>query len=82
MSLANRATAPQKAIHGTPCSIAELLATLPKAESKALQTMLDAPWRMWPHNHIEEALRAEGHPVGTGQVGKHRRNVCRCKDAA
>lgn len=78
MTLANRVTSPVKPIHGTPCSVAELLASLDKTEAKALQAMLDAPWRVWPHNHIEQAIWDEGHPVGQGQVGKHRRNVCRC----
>lgn len=83
MSLAQRATSPQKAIHGTPCSVGELLSELDKVEAKALQTMLDSPWRIWPHLHVEEAIRAEGHPVGQGQVGKHRRKACRCfKDQA
>lgn len=83
MSLAKRATTPIKAIHGIPCSVGELLASLDKAEAKALQVMLAAPWRMWPHNHIEQALWDEGHAVGQGQVGKHRRKGCRCfKDAA
>lgn len=79
MSLATRATtAPTRRINGTPCSIGELLTTLPKAESAALQTMLDAPWRVWPHNHIEDAIRGEGYVAGSGQVGKHRRKTCRC----
>jgi hypothetical protein len=83
MSLAERATTPKKPIHGTPCSVGELLATLDKAEAHALRTMLDAPWRVWPHLHVEEACRAEGHPVGQGQVGQHRRQACRCfKDAS
>lgn len=79
MSLATRATTGStKRIHGTPCSIGELLSTLEKAEAKALQTMLDAPWRVWPHLHVEEAVRTEGYTVGQGQVGKHRRRACRC----
>lgn len=78
MSLAKRSTTPKESIHGTPCSVGELLTTLDKSEAKALQVMLDSPWRVWPHNRIEAELREERLVVGQGQVGKHRRQDCRC----
>lgn len=80
MSLAERVTTePAAAKHGLPCPIAVLLTTLPDEEAAALRSMMDAPWRVWGHEAIERALFAEGHTVGTGSVGKHRRKTCRCK---
>lgn len=80
MSLkARAATPPAGSKQGLPCSIRTLLETLPKDESAALKTMLDAPWRVWPHTEIEKAIEDEGHQVGRGAVGKHRRSTCRCR---
>ena len=79
MSLAQRAKeppAPSK--HGMPCSIGKLLVDLPPKEAQALRTILASPWRIWPHKAVEDALEAEGHRFGVGQVGKHRRGTCRC----
>lgn len=61
-----------------PCSIAVALRELPKPDAEALQAALDAPWRITGHAKIEADLAAEGHPVGVGAVGKHRRGSCRC----
>lgn len=80
MSLAVRAkTPPQLKGPGSPCPIDVLLTEkLDPNEAKGLQTMLDSPWRIWPHREIERALEEEGHAVGIGSVGKHRRGTCRC----
>ena len=80
MSLAARAkTPPEIKGPGSPCPIQLLLSEkLDSAEAKGLQTMLDAPWRLWPHSEVEKALEAEGHRIGVGAVGKHRRGTCRC----
>lgn len=83
MSLAERITAPKGGSNqGLPCSVAELLVSLPDAEAAALKVMLDAPWRVWGHQRIEDILADEGHPVGIGAVGKHRRGKCRCSKAS
>lgn len=79
MSLAKRATTPPVVgKQGMPCPIATLLDTLPKSEAKGLQDMLDSPWRVWPHTDVEKAIEDEGHRIGIGSVGKHRRLTCRC----
>lgn len=78
MSLKDRAAAPPTKTPGMPCPVAALLETLPKTESAALKTIIDAPWRVWPHTEVERALKDEGHRVATGAVGKHRRCDCKC----
>lgn len=79
MSLAEKLATPKGGSNqGLPCSVATLLTDLPVAESAALQSMLDSPWRIWGHQRIEVTLADEGHSVGTGSIGKHRRRTCRC----
>lgn len=63
---------------GLPCSVGLLLRTLPKKKAAELHQFLDTPWRLVPHKALEHAIRAEGHVVGIGVVGKHRRGDCRC----
>lgn len=77
MSLAERLQGQSRG-QGLACSVAVVLRELPPEESAALQAALDAPWRIQGHEKIERALAEEGHPVGVGQVGKHRRGDCRC----
>lgn len=77
MSLAERLQATGRG-QGMPCSIAVVLRELPEADADALRAALDAPWRIVGHAKIEADLAAEGHPVGVGAVGKHRRGSCRC----
>lgn len=82
MSLAEKLAAPKGGSkQGLPCSVATLLHELPDDECTALQAMLDAPWRIWGHQRIEGILLEEGHSVGTGSIGKHRRRTCRCAKA-
>lgn len=63
---------------GKDCSVAELLAELKGEDLATLRKALQAPWRVVPHVALERALLKEGHQVGTGMVGKHRRGDCRC----
>lgn len=77
MSLSDRLESPARG-QGLPCSVAVALRELAPADAEALQAALDAPWRIVGHQKIEADLAAEGHPVGVGAVGKHRRNDCRC----
>lgn len=76
MSLAERLQAPRG--QGMPCSVAVALRELPPEDAADLKDALNAPWRIMGHAQIEAALAAEGHPVGVGAVGKHRRGSCRC----
>lgn len=79
MSFANRAKeGPGRARPGIPCSVGALLESLPPDEAAGLRDILDAPWRVWPHVKVEEAIREEGHQVGDQQVGRHRRGRCGC----
>ena len=63
---------------GMPCSVATLLATLPPSEADELRHLVNAPWRVVSHSALERAIREEGHVVGVGAIGKHRRGDCRC----
>ena len=79
MSLAERVDTRGTNKQGLPCSVAELLASLPDDEAAAFKAMLDAPWRVWGHQRIEDVVAEEGHyTLGKGAVGKHRRRTCRC----
>ena len=79
MSLADRVQSIKGGSNqGLPCSVGTLLNTLPKKDAAELRRLLESPWRIVPHNALERAIRGEGHDVGTGSVGKHRRGDCRC----
>ena len=79
MSLAERVQSTKGGSNqGLPCSVGTLLATLPKKDVAELLRLLETPWRLVPHAALERAIRAEGHLVGGGSVGKHRRGDCRC----
>lgn len=77
MSLSERLQGASRG-QGMPCSVAVALRELPPDDAAALKEALDAPWRIMGHAKIEADLAAEGHPVGVGSVGKHRRGTCRC----
>lgn len=80
MALSDRLNQPPKPIHGYPCSVGHLLATLEGDERAALLTMLGTPEkRGWPATAIYDALKAEGHEVGLQTVNRHRGGKCRCK---
>lgn len=77
MSLADRAArGPDAPVHGAPCSVGELLDTLPSEEAEALSLMLGSP--DWPASRVYDAVRAENHHIGRQTIGVHRRRQCRC----
>jgi hypothetical protein len=83
MALADRVKNKPQTIHGLPCSVGLLLATLEGDELKALKTMLGSPQqRGWSEGDIYDALTAEGHKVGRQSINRHRGGRCRCKVAA
>jgi hypothetical protein len=68
--------------HGLPCSVAVATAALPAADRVTL-----ASWLAAPHGHPERRTDAQiatdlgaetGIRVGVQQVGRHRRQTCRC----
>jgi hypothetical protein len=72
---------PKARNHGLPCSVAAILEQLDHdnpADGAELRKWLAAPMNVWPHSAIESDLREEGHSIGAGTVGKHRRGDCRC----
>lgn len=76
MSLTDRLRAgPKPSMHGAPCSVGELLDTLPSEEAEALQHMLDDGW---PATKIHDAVTAEGLTCGRQTINTHRRKQCRC----
>lgn len=79
MSLSQRINAPKTAIHGFPCSVGNLLATLAPEDAEALNTMLSGtPERRWSQNEIYDILAAEGYEVGRQSINRHRAGRCRC----
>lgn len=85
MALSERLAQPTEAIHGYPCSVGALLATLKGDELEAFKVMLGDPVKRdgWTASAIYDAVTAEGHKVAWSQINKHRGGRCRCaKDAA
>lgn len=81
MALADRHLTPPPAVHGTPCSIGNLLDTLTGDELAAFKHMLGSG--DWTANMVYDAVIAEGYPIGRQSIGRHRGQRCRCaKDAA
>lgn len=83
MALSDRVAQP--VVHGYPCSVGRLLATLEGPELEAFRTMLGDPVKKdgWLASAIFDAVTAEGHKVAYSQINKHRSGKCRCaKDAA
>lgn len=80
MSLTDHLRAgPAAPIHGAPCSVGELLDTLPSEEAAALHSMLGSD--AWSASRVYEAILAEGLTVGRQTIGTHRRRQCRCYSA-
>lgn len=80
MALSERIKNPAPAvIHGLPCSIGSLLATLDEAEAAALNAMLYE--LNWNAGQVYDALREEGYTVGRQSVNRHRGGKCRCAKA-
>lgn len=63
--------APKK--RGPACSVCRLLEDLPEEDSVALQEALDAGLA---ESALTRAIRSEGHYVGKGAIGRHRRGDC------
>jgi hypothetical protein len=84
MALADRIKEPPAAsIHGHPCSVGELLNSLPTTEAEALNLMLTGtPERRWSQTEIFDAVTAEGHTVGRQSINRHRSGRCRCFPSA
>lgn len=61
---------------GLECSVSILLRNLRGNELAEFEDALADS--TISHTLLERALRAEGHYVGTGTIGKHRRGDCRC----
>jgi len=77
MTLAARHQAgPPTVIHGDPCSVGALLASLPNAEADALRGILADD--LWSHSAIYDMLEEEGHEARRQTIGRHRRGQCRC----
>lgn len=75
MSLSAQLTNPPPApLHGLPCSIGALRASLPVDEQAALDHMLTE----WSQSQVFIALSSEGYEVGRQTIGRHRRRECRC----
>lgn len=83
MALAARVTQPRPApVHGSPCSVGNLLATLEGDELDAFKTMLGTPERPgWTASDIYAAVTDEGHHVSYQQINRHRGSKCRCPKA-
>lgn len=81
MALAERlTTTPQRKPTGLPCSVGQLLDTLPTDEADALEQMMGPLG--WSASRIYEALASEGHEVGRQTIGRHRSRACRCFGSA
>jgi hypothetical protein len=81
MALSSRLNQPPRSVHGSPCSIGTLLATLTGGELEAFKTMLGST--EWNATAIYDAVRDEGYEIGRQSINRHRRGACRCyRDAA
>lgn len=80
MALADRIQQPPgRSVHGYPCSVGQLLATLEGDELAAFKTMLgNDEQRGWPAAAIYKAVTDEGHYVGAQSINHHRGKRCRC----
>jgi hypothetical protein len=75
MALADRVQSKPVRRHGIPCSVGELLDSLPADEHAALEQMLTGGWSQ---AEIHAAVTAEGHYVGRQTINRHRSQACRC----
>jgi hypothetical protein len=76
MSLSDRlALGPEPVVSGSPCSVGELLRSLPNDEREALEAMLAGAWSA---SAIHDAVTGEGYDVGRQTINRHRRSECRC----
>jgi hypothetical protein len=75
MALADRVQSKPVRRHGIPCSVGELLDSLPPDEVAALEQMLSGGWSQ---AEIHKAVTDEGHYVGRQTINRHRSQACRC----
>lgn len=59
---------------GPRCTMCDLLDRLDKRDRDALRAALDDA--CYTHAAISRALRAEGHPIGSLTVARHRKGEC------
>lgn len=90
MSLAERIAQPPETIHGHPCSVGKLIATLEALDGGELAAFqlimygkagLTEPARGrkgWTEREVFEAVTAEGYEVAQSQINTHRGKNCRC----
>lgn len=88
LSLAERVTQrPDVIIHGHPCSVGKLIASMDEAELAAFQQImygrsgLTEPARAvrgWTEAQVFDAVVAEGYEVAKSQINEHRGKRCRC----
>ena len=74
MSLRDELSKAQPVRRGPKCSICRLLIDLPEDDRDALEEALDS---YMPSTVIHRAIAADGHRVGRGSVGRHRRGDCK-----
>lgn len=56
------------------CGVCTLIVTLPKEEAKALQMRIDDA--SIPHTALSRVLKANGHNISDGVLGRHRNKGC------
>ena len=87
MAFSTRVKNPPATIHGTPCSVGEVIKKLSKPEAAAFEQMLTATrphsdrW-LWSEADIYDAVRDEGHEIGRQSINRHRSGKCRCARTA
>lgn len=64
---------------GSSCSVGAALTQLSKADRDAAETAMAAHPAQVPAAAIERALKAAGHRIGHGAVGRHRKGQCACE---
>lgn len=73
MSLKDALATAKPGKQGPKCSVCKLLKSLPEEDSVALKQALDS---VMAESAIHRAIKSEGHYVGKGAVGRHRRGDC------
>lgn len=74
-------------MHGTPCSVGSLIASLEPSELAALQKIMygragltepSGTYRGWTEAEVFATVTAEGYKVAKNQINEHRGKRCRC----
>jgi len=73
VSLRDELARAQPTRRGPKCSICKLLVDLPEDDRMALEEALES---RLPSTVIQRAILADGHHLGRGSVGRHRRGDC------